>query len=440
MLELLARGRIGAVVDTAGGLIAREEDLRRRIVELSVEQTDDLEDARDANVRAMEAMARQSLSQAQDAYAELLLEMQERTPHHAQLVAPRTRSVREVAERLASDEAFVEYLVSDTGALAFIITRDSFAIRDLGASRADLRRLVDFALGTLARPAGTVTDSLWRGPLQQLRRELITPLEESGLLTAVTRLVIVPHAELHYLPFAALLDSTGQFLIQRYELARTPSASVWLMLGERARQHGAQVLALAPRPGALPASSREVELIGRLTDTRVLTGPAASEAAFRREAGGRRVLHLATYGSLNKTNPLFSFVQLQSGDGHDGRLEVHEVFGLTLSADLVVLSACQTALGSGALSDVPPGDDWVGLTRAFLHAGAADVVATLWSVDDWATASLMEQFYGRYSRRADAAAALAEAQRAILTMTSTRHPFYWAGFTAVGEGGRGVGR
>jgi len=114
---------------------------------------------------------------------------------------------------------------------------------------------------------------------------------------------------------------------------------------------------------------------------------------------------------------------------------------LHLAADLVVLSACQTGLGSGALADVPAGDDWVGLTRAFLHAGAGHVVATLWPVDDWATAALMERFYDGYSRDADPARALAAAQRQLLVQPATSHPFYWAGFVTVGkgDGGRGKG-
>jgi CHAT domain-containing protein len=135
---------------------------------------------------------------------------------------------------------------------------------------------------------------------------------------------------------------------------------------------------------------------------------------------------------LNKQNPLFSFVELAPGGTNDGRLEVHEVLGLSFAADLVVLSACQTALGSGALTDVPAGDDWIGLTRAFLHAGAASVVATLWPVDDWATAALMEQFYTVSDAPANPAGALAGAQRAILAAPTTAHPFYWAGFVAVG--------
>jgi len=115
-------------------------------------------------------------------------------------------------------------------------------------------------------------------------------------------------------------------------------------------------------------------------------------------------------------------------------LEVHEVFGLQLSADLVVLSACQTGLGSGALADVPAGDHWVGLTRAFLHAGALRVVATLWPVDDWATAALMERFYGvgLDAAAANPSHALAQAQRALIGTRVTAHPFYWAGFVSAG--------
>ena len=276
---------------------------------------------------------------------------------------------------------------------------------------------------------------LWRGPLRRLYQHLIDPIVQAGLLGGARRLIIAPHAELHYLPFAALLDSTGRFLVQRYDIAVTPSATVWLALGDRPSRPATGVLAFAPRPGALPASRREVAAVARLAGAEVLIGAAASEVAFRREAPARRVLHLATYGVLDKPNPLFSYVELAPGGDQDGRLEVHEVFGLQLAADLVVLSACQTGLASGAQADVPPGDDWVGLTRAFLHAGARRVMATLWPVDDWATAALMERFYQAYAGGAEAGAALAAAQRAMLGQPGLSHPFYWAGFV-MAEGAR----
>jgi CHAT domain-containing protein/Tfp pilus assembly protein PilF len=448
MLEVIGRGRVTAPSDTAADLVAREQDLRRRIAELTDEADGGAtgnESLRGPDLSRGAATTREALVRAQDAYADLLLEMRERVPRHAALVSDHAATWQAVAGRLAPEEAFVEYLVSDSGSLAFVVTRDTLAVVDLGARRRDLARLVEFARGTVERRGAPGTDSLWRGPLRQLHRRLIAPVEDAGLLARTTRLVLVPHAELHYLAFAALLGGKGrgQFLVERYEVALTPSASVWLALGDRpGRRAPGGVLAFAPSPGALPASRLEVASVERLAgqDVRVLTGRAATEEAFRRDAPTRRVLHLATYGVLNKQNPLFSFVALAPGGEDDGRLEVHEVFGLDLAADLVVLSACQTALGSGALADVPAGDDWVGLTRAFLHAGARQVVATLWPVDDWATAALMERFYEGVTAGAEAPRGLAEAQRALLGAPATAHPFYWAGFVAVGGARQGGAR
>ncbi len=390
MLELLARGRITSPADTAEDVVAREQDLRRRIAELThdLDNTDAADQTlRGPGVTLNTSTTRESLLRAQETYADLLLEARERAPRHAALVAPDVATWQGVARRLEPDAAFIEYLVSDCA------------------------------------------------PLRRLHAALIAPLQATGLLAGKSRLVLVPHVELQYLPFAALMDSVGRFLVQRYELVMTPSASVWIALGDRpAGFPGAGLLAFAPQPATLPGSSQEVATIRRLagTDAQVLTGGAATESAFRRLTPSRRVLHLATYGVLNKQNPLFSFVQLARDGAEDGRLEVHEVFGLHLAADLVVLSACQTGLGSGALADVPAGDDWVGLTRAFLHAGARHVVATLWAVDDWATAALMERFYGAGDVAAEPARALAEAQRSLLVVPATAHPFYWAGFVTVG--------
>ena len=160
---------------------------------------------------------------------------------------------------------------------------------------------------------------------------------------------------------------------------------------------------------------------------------AGPNPAPRERASGYDILHLATFGVLNKHNPLFSYVEL-GGAGDEARLEVHEVFALPLDGQLVVLSACQTALASGAVADVPPGDDWVGLTQAFLQAGARGVLASLWRVEDRATARLMELFYRGLASGESEAAALAGAQRAMLREPDRAHPFYWAGFVLSGSG------
>ncbi|MGD8727017.1 MAG: CHAT domain-containing protein, partial [Gemmatimonadales bacterium] len=440
MLELLGRGRIGVPAEPAAELVDREQDLRRRIAELS----DELESPtgagalRGPTLIADRGVVREALLRAQEAYAQLLLEIRERAPRHAALISRETAGWSDVARRLGSDEALVEYLVSDSRSVAFVVTRDSLAIVDLGIGRRELARLATFARRTVESPPRPGTDSLWLGSFRRLHRHLIAPIEETGLLAGRARLILVPHAELHYLPFAALVDDRTRVLVERFEFAVTPSATVWLALGERPPlPSGEGVLAVAPQPDALPGSGREVAAIARLSDAdvRVLAGGGATEVAFRRAAPGRRVLHLATYGVLNKYNPLFSFLEFAPDDVRDGRLEVHEVFGLDLAADLVVLSACQTGLGSGRRVDVPPGDDWVGLTRAFLHAGAANVVATLWAVEDLATATLMEEFYRHYEIGSDPSHALATAQRTFLAGRAAAHPFYWAGFVAVAGNG-----
>jgi CHAT domain-containing protein/tetratricopeptide (TPR) repeat protein len=433
MLDLLGRGRVGRPADAAAELVAREQDLRRHIDNL----TSELEGGATGPLRGPTLITeggavREAMLAAQGVYADLMLEMRERAPRHAELVSRRTAGWRDVARRLRNGEVFVQYLVSDSGSVAFVVARDSLAIVDLGIGRRDLSRLVAFARGTVESPR-PASDSLWRGPFRRLYRHLIAPIEESGLLAGARRMVLVPHAELHYLPFAALLSERGP-LIQRYDVTTTPSATVWLALGERpARPRVEGVLAMAPRSDALPGSLREVQAITRLAgdSVQVLTGARATEASFLRAAPGKRILHLATYGVLNKHNPLFSFVEFATDGSQDGRLDVHEVFGLALDADLVVLSACQTGLGSGRLADVPPGDDWVGLTRAFLHAGAQSVVATLWTVEDRATAMLMEEFYRAHGTGVEPARAIARAQRALLGNRTTEHPFYWAGMVVV---------
>jgi CHAT domain-containing protein len=437
MLDLLARGTVAP--GAAGALTGREQDLRRRITELADqagragEGTPTLRDPAPAEREG--SQAGEALARAQEEYGELLAEIREADPAYAALVRGETAPARDVRAALAPDEALIEYLVGDSTTIVFVVTGDSVAALDLKVTHAALAASVDFARSTLASPT-EATRRAWRAPLRRLYRQLIEPVEASGLLTGKARLIIAPHAELHYLPFAALArpGPPDQLLVERYVLEYVPSASVWLRL--RARTHavrGGDVLALAPRTAALPGSRAEMAAIRRTHGdrARALVGPQATEAAFRAQASGSEVIHLATFGVLNKHNPLFSYVQLNPGGGDDGRLEVHEVFGLSLQARLVVLSACQTGVASGALADVPPGDDWIGLVQGFLYAGAGNVLATLWPVSDLPTARLMDRFYGELGASRPDAEALTMAQRAALRDPATAHPFYWAGFTLV---------
>jgi CHAT domain-containing protein len=439
MLDMMARGRI-APIEPDDSTRLREQDLRRRIAELTqgliAAGSGSGSTLRGVKVAAgqLDAM-REALDSAQRGYSALLLEMKERSPDYTRLVAAETIGWQEVAARLAPDEALIEYLVSDSTTVAFVVTAGGIASVDLHASRRELARLVAFARANLARPHDAASLALWRASLRRLYQDLIAPVEP--YLQGKQTLIIAPHGELHYLPFAALVipaasvGATEQFLVERYVLAYTPSASVWVKHAARPGSVSHRVLALAPREGALPASRDEVEAIGRLYGSRatVLTGAAATEYAFRLAAPDAEIIHLATSGVLNKRNPLFSFVELAPANGDDGRLEVHEALALSLRARLVVLSACQTAASSGTLGDVPTGEDWVGLVQSFFIAGAANVLGTLWPVEDRATARLMEGFYGALTAVRSVAEALAVAQRAALRDNALAHPFYWAGLS-----------
>lgn len=385
----------------------------------------------DDGLGQVSAARREALARAQSAYAALLDSL---TPGAA--AVPATSS-EDIAAGLGRDEALIEYMVTDSVAVAFVVTRSRIQMIDLPTNGRVLATAVDFLRGTLNSARARSPGAPWRAPLRRLHRELIAPLEEAALLRGVRRLVLVPHGELHYLPFAALLGGDGgsQFLVERYQLGYAPSAAVWLELRRRPATAGTGILALAPHPGDLPGTRTEVGAISRLfgNEALVLSGPRASRTALRQAAPGRAILHLATQGVLNKHNPQFSFVALAPTGEDDGRLEVHDVAGLRLSARLVVLSACQTALGSGRVSDVPAGDDWVSLVQAFQTAGAANVLATLWPVDDRATAALMEEFYRSIRAGQTEGEALMTAQRALIRRQPGRSPFYWAGFLLNGR-------
>ncbi len=440
MLDLLARGRVAVAGDPSREPAAREQDLRRRIGELTRRLEASENSAPELRGPALDGTAagatREALARAQDAYGELLVELREAQPEYAAFVRGEVARAGDVMHALAPDEALLEYLVGDSTTLVFVATADSVAALDLNVRRSTLVPLVDFARGTLASPTEGAARRAWPAPLRRLYAMLVGPVEASGLLSGKHTLLIAPHAELHYLPFAALVapGTPERYLVERYVLEYVPSASVWLRLRGRAHTQRDGVLAVAPRAAALPGSQAEVAAIGRIFGgrARVLVGAEGSERVFRTLAPEQGIVHLATYGVLNKHNPLFSFVELGAGGGEDGRLEVHEVFGLKLNARLLVLSACQTGLASGALADVPAGDDWVGLVQAFLFSGVENVVATLWPVQDLASARFMERFYQGLGRGETEADALAKAQRATLQDSRTAQPFYWAGYALTG--------
>jgi CHAT domain-containing protein len=206
-------------------------------------------------------------------------------------------------------------------------------------------------------------------------------------------------------------------------------------LARDSKSNGRKLLAMAPSGAHLPNASVEVREIGQIfgPDSRVIVGKQATKSLFQRIAGNYDYLHLATHGSLNRNAPSLSALELEPDGQNDGRLEVHEIAAMKLRARLITLSACETGLGAGYFTETPGGDEFVGLTRAFLSAGGQNVLASLWAVNDQSSRDLMVRFY-RHLLASNGPEALAKAQRE-LRRSDLRysHPYYWAAFVMSGS-------
>jgi len=279
--------------------------------------------------------------------------------------------------------------------------------------------------------------------LAMWHRLLIAPVAELLPASPEAPVVIIAQGPLFLLPFAALRDERGRTLLESHTLAMAPSIQALAQLGTPRAAPGGRALvagnpalsdlrvaALGDAPvrfQPLPAAEREAMLVAALLDTRPLIGPAASKSAVLSLAPDARVIHLATHGIAEdvRGQGLPGALVLAASGTDDGLLSSSEIMGLRLHAGLVVLSACNTGLGN--LS----GDGVIGLSRAFMAAGAQSVVVSLWSVPDQPTAELMQAFYRSLASSPNKAAALRHAM--LATRARYPDPLAWAGFILVGE-------
>jgi CHAT domain-containing protein len=424
-IALLARS---AALARAPG-IAIPAELVSRLRQLQQSLEDELRQAQTDRRGAALGSYRQAIRDAEADWARAVAALTG-TPG---LSRPRVPDARTVQRHLGLRDALVQFVVGADATVAFVLTRQALNATVLPVAASDLRTRIELLRALVARQ----DSSEWEAPATRLDLELIEPLRRAGWLQGVTRLLIVPHAELNYLPFAVLRRATPgavRLLVEDYSLSVRPAATA-LVQSSRRVSPARTLLALAPARPRLPFARQEVESLGALFPAarrEVLVGARATEAEFKRAAGQYRIVHLATHGFFNRINPLFSGIDLEPGPGEDGRLQVYEILGLSLAADLVTLSACDTALGAGELTDLPAGEELVGLTRAFLSAGSRHVLATLWEISDEATASLMAAFY-RNARSQPARDALAAVmRRQIAAGGRAAHPYYWAPFVIVG--------
>jgi CHAT domain-containing protein len=331
------------------------------------------------------------------------------------------------------------------------ISRDSLGVRDFPIIGLRPRP------GAVQKQEASLTEQL-----QQLHKLLIEPIADLLPTDVGDHVVFIPQGELFLVPFGALKDKDGKYLIEKHTILTAPSIEVLDLTRQQRQRVGAQGLAplqgndaivvgnptmpsVPPEPGqpaqplpSLPGSEQEANAIAPLLNTKPLIGNQATKSAIKQLMPKARIIHLATHGLLDDVRGLGSAIALAPDSpssvptvtkggigGVDGLLTAEEILDMKLNAELAVLSACNT--GRGKLT----GDGIIGLSRSLIAAGVPSVLVSLWAVPDAPTASLMTEFYQNLQKNPDKAQALRQAM--LTTMKQHPNPKNWAAFTLIGE-------
>lgn len=483
LFETLAAGGIELRRGAPPALLEREAALRREIQALESRRLSRVDAPPGRGGGADPAALESEIGRKLDDYRALESELLAASPAYAALARPAALPLAGLRALLDPGTVLVEIALGEPRSHAWLLTREGLAARELpgrAALEAAARRLVERVTAPDRRAA--------RRPAEvaaaELSAQLLGPLAELLEAQQAGRLVVVADGALHAVPFGILpFPPPGkggapapQPLLARFEIVTLPSLSVLPALrrarggppapdrlevavladpvfgpddprlaGRKAAKAPPPALAsAAPLPealragfGRLPWSGREAAAIlalvppgagfaalGFQADRATATGPEVSRA---------RLVHFATHALLDGRRPERSGIVLSlrgpDGGERDGFLRLQDLYALELSADLVALSACRTALGRDL-----PGEGLIGLTRGFFHAGAPRVLATLWDVQDGATAELMARFYrALLEERLPAAAALRQAQLSLRGEKRWESPFFWGGFVLQGD-------
>jgi CHAT domain-containing protein/Flp pilus assembly protein TadD len=480
LLDLLAEGRLDVRRGISAELKQREEETENRISLLQGDLLDDLsgEGKQAARIEA-------ELDRAEEDRERIEWQIQREHPHYAAFRNPAPLPLERIQGMLDDRTALLEYSIGEESSCLFVVTRDRLEGFRIPPS-SEIAELVETLRGTLGDP-GRRYRTLYIEAAYRLYEILLAPAWE--MLRGKPHLIVSPDGPLLLLSFEALLtssDSGGSgyaglpYLIREKSVTYVPSASVFAELGASAEGAiPAAVAAVAavgtslfmgfadpayerasPAPGpaaagplartlqdaGLPAPQRLTHSRGELLEIASLFPPGQVRSYFDGDASEENVkanpdlrnarwLHFAVHGFVDEARPEYSGLVLSlDGDSKEnGLLQVYEIFNLDLSADLVVLSACETALGKNVR-----GEGLLGVSRALLYAGAASVVVSLWQVADASTSDLMVRFYRHLMESGDKAEALRLSKLEMIEDGRYDRPYHWAPFILIGRPGSDV--
>ena len=473
LLDVLVGGRVNITKAMTASEQEREQQFQNELASLNRRiQAETVKSARDEpRVAQLRTQLEQTRLAYDDFQSDLYVNHPELKVQRGQ-VAPVTL---EEAGRLLPDThtALLEYVVAEDKSYLFVLTRrpghegGDLQVYTIRLTARDLARQSQQFRQQIAE-----RDLSFRPVAAELFKRVLGPARRQ--LSGKTSVLIVPDGPLWDLPFQALLEDGDRYLAENHAIAYAPSLTVLReMTHLHAQKHEKQsaadpftLLAMGDpdlhtdaadagdaegqteitqayrgeKLGPLPEARHEMAALQRLYGSRqseVYSGADARESKFKSEAGKFRILHLATHGILDNASPMYSSVLLSpEGDGkEDGVLEAREIMQMDLKADLVVLSACETARGR-----ISAGEGVIGLTWALFVAGTPTSVVSQWKVESASTAALMLAFHRALKSEArtngsvfSTARALQRAELQIFRNPQYAHPFYWAGFVVVGD-------
>ena len=432
-LDYLGSKKLG-VRGSAGYLLNQQAD---GILEsLSIIENDMIQAAQDAGIKIRSIYQEGTrYTKRLENYQNTLKDVARIDPQFGAINNATPASPLQIQKKIPNTITIIEYYLSDTVLYVWVIDHQNINGWKLDISRDRIKDMI------LALRNSLSVDTADRGiklskkngaditkKEQELYDLLFLPIEK---YIQTDKISFVPYGILNYLPFQALYDG-NQYLIEKYSINYIPSLSTIQFLKKSAKKDSLKILAfgnpdLNDKTLDLPAAEKEVEMIKAIFPaTTIFKRKKATEDIAKELTKDYDIIHFASHGEYIPTAPLASCIRLSPGNGEDGRLEASEIFDMDIEAVLVVTSACQTAIGQ-----IGRGDEIVGLTRAFIYAGANSVLGSLWNISDEATAVLMKEFYANI-KNLDSADALRQAQLKMINSKDFNHPYYWAAFNITG--------
>ncbi len=364
-------------------------------------------------------------------------------------------SIDHIQRALNNDRTLLEYHWSGRDLYVFVIQQSNFIFQKFPLDERFGFSLKHLRESIMTNPASLNPETAYQSFTQSARDlyiSLIEPIEE--FIKKTSFVTIIPSEELGYIPFEILLSQRPvskpdvdfrslSYLIKDYAISyaysastlfpaymtkHTPSEKVYLGLAP-AFDTEDEATFFAP----LTYNRQEIHAASQYLKGKLFEGSLANERIFKQTAMDYKVLHLATHGVVDDEHPMYSYISLsrEADSIEDGNLYVYELYNMQLTADLAVLSACNT--GAGKLLY---GEGIISLSRGFTYAGCPAIIMSLWTVNDGATSWLMEQFFAQIANGLSKDVAIQHAKLAYLNTVQNAqfgHPYYWAPFVAIGD-------